>query len=541
MRISQDLALMAVGVLAVSGCSYILDFDDFRVRHDGGGTGLDADSPTDASPAVRDGSVGPDGGLDEVVVDAERGSISGAGTEEDPVATILAGIELAVTSVENEDPLDDIRIVRIRAGVYAETIAVSEGIDLVGEVNGDGDPLAAVIGADGGPALLAESIDVATRIAGLDLRSADAAVAGESSIAVVALDSPGLSLVSCMVTAARGANGRDGIPGAAGAEALPAQNGAPGGMGVSGPLGTPLARPEGGDGGEAAACDSSPGGRGGRGGLTDGGGEDGEPATTGGAGGPDDSRCVAYACGTPAVCYHEPGCACSGAECVACPCDLAGVDGAPGADGEVGAASAGGDGLGTRVGQTWRGAAGEDGGDGTAGSGGGGGGGGGGGSLASISHGPGGGGGGASGCPGRGGRGGEGGGASIGILIAGTPPALTGNRITSGPGGAGGDGGEGGRGREGGVGGAGRAFDTFATMDSGSGGRGGSGGDGNGGGGGGGGVSFGIIVETAEAVPDYAANNAIANSRLGGAGGTGAGTSQDGAPGEDGRVRVVSP
>jgi hypothetical protein len=140
-----------------------------------------------------------------------------------------------------------------------------------------------------------------------------------------------------------------------------------------------------------------------------------------------------------------------------------------------------------------------------------------------------GGGGGSGGCGGYGGKGGKAGGGSFGIFIAFSSqtsnyPVVTGNIIHRGNGGAGGSGGNGGAPGTGGNGGnGGKTKDTFAYAMGfgGRGGQGGSGGAGGGAGGGCGGVSYGIYVNNYSSKPDYSSGNTFIAGGNGGKGGTG--------------------
>ncbi len=116
-----------------------------------------------------------------------------------------------------------------------------------------------------------------------------------------------------------------------------------------------------------------------------------------------------------------------------------------------------------------------------------------------------GGGGGAGGCGGSAGLAAAGGGASFGIFVIGTAPAIDGNLVDFGFGGFGGNGGAGGYGGLGGQGGRGGVNTSVAWCagQGGPGGRGGNGGAGSGGGGGCGGSVFGIAGQgiAAQAYP----------------------------------------
>jgi hypothetical protein len=110
-----------------------------------------------------------------------------------------------------------------------------------------------------------------------------------------------------------------------------------------------------------------------------------------------------------------------------------------------------------------------------------------------------GGGGGSGGCGAPGGSGGDGGGASIGVLMrlagsASRGPSFADVRIVTGSGGDGGDGGIGAAGGDGGAGGIGGDNPVCCARSGGRGGDGGDGGDGGGGGGGCGGGSYGLYV-----------------------------------------------
>lgn len=227
--------------------------------------------------------------------------------------------------------------------------------------------------------------------------------------------------------------------------------------------------------------------------------------------------------------------------------EMVGGDGGNGSSGVDGTSGTGvNDSSGTVVTGLWSAAVAASGGDGAHGSGGGGGGSGAGAavhaSCASVGFegdnlGSTGGGGGAGGQAGTGGVGGESGGASVGIFVAysvlpASLPTLSGNSIYGGRGGDGGRGGSGGKGGIGGSGGAGGTGVTsyvstpdpvFPSYSAGSGGNGGNGGHGGGGGGGAGGPAYGIYLSN-YGVLDASAwktGNTFTQAGVGGQGGSG--------------------
>lgn len=154
-----------------------------------------------------------------------------------------------------------------------------------------------------------------------------------------------------------------------------------------------------------------------------------------------------------------------------------------------------------------------------------------------------GGGGGAGGCGGGAGLAAAGGGASFGIFVVGSLPAIDGNWVDFGFGGSGGNGGAGGYGGLGGQGGRGGLNTTVAWCagQGGPGGRGGNGGAGSGGGGGCGGSVFGIAGEGISA-QGYQGRNSFPPPPIGAVGGGGiGGASPAGAPfkGGDGAPGVL--
>jgi hypothetical protein len=332
--------------------------------------------------------------------------------------------------------------------------------------------------------------DVSAEDAGIILDSVhiaalDATNAGESSIALRALNIRELTLRGIVLEAGFGAPGLNGQPG------LPGPDGGNGGPGNdssdAGSFG-------GSEGQSNCSLMGFVGGRGGRGG----GNGNGNPGSTGM---PNTGNVGAAGIGKPAECINNI-CTCNGG--------VGGIGGA-GSPGDTGAEGRAGGSSG-RINSLGLWEADQQGGTGATGfTGRGGSGGGGGGNCSEINDdkivnptGGGGGGGGGGGCGGAGGGGGTGGGASIALVTVSSRVVIDQhlNLITRG-GGTGGRGGPGGQGGQGGLGGQGGQRGIAASLntqnvpyyvtsgDGGVGGNGGQGGKGGAGGGGGGGPSVG--------------------------------------------------
>jgi hypothetical protein len=378
------------------------------------------------------------------------GNDAAAGTPEQPVATIQAGIDLAEQFGGGD--------VYVAGGVYSGSVTLRSGVDLYGGFDreswrqcSDQTPTTIV-----GPAtaVRGDGID-SVIVEGFSIVASEGANGG-SSVAVRLNDSSNVRIVGNRLVAGNGADGADGDAGGRGGNGR-----------------------DGGNGDNSSACPpNNVGGGGGSSDLGVGGGSGGRGGAAGGFDGSGGGGAFRGGGGNAGVIGDngEDG--------------DAGNIGNPAAEGEPGE---GGFGIGVIEDGEYVPSAGLAGTRGDAGSGGGGGGGGGGGLV--FACGAGGGGGGAGGQGGAGGRGGAGGGGSFGVfLVASNGILVEDNVIETARGGNGGAGGEGGQGGAGGDGGSGGS--RFAAQGAGGdGGDGGDGGAGGSGGGGGGGPSIAIIED----------------------------------------------
>ncbi len=454
--------------------------------------------------------------------------------------------------------------VRVSTGVYRESIALQNGVSLLGGHNprnwsrNVGVNVTVITGFTPAPvsadriAVNATGITAPTELSGFTINGENAAPGG-NSVGIYVRDSDNDLLIrDNLVFAGAGGTGSTGTAGSNGANG---RNGAAGGNRVVAACagGTVIA---GGSGGNRS-CDATSiaGGAGGSSvqpvfGVRNGAGAIGGGAAPG-AGGAGGTHMNGVISGLNRTCNIDTTNGLTD-----------GADGGRGADGSDAAGGAGGPGgvgaVNPLAGQ-WRGAVGGNGVDGTSGSGGGGGGASGGVVFSTCTFGTAGGGGGSGGCGGDGGAGGLAGGASFAVFVfftaappsAAAMPRVTANRLARAGGGDGANGGSGGSGGlagEGGPGGAGIASDTFdfCLSPGGNGGNGGRGGHGGGGGGGAGGASYDIVVYNSDGRdPGYAANTfeVAAGVNTGGRGGTGGrslnsatGTGGDGGAGAFGNL-----
>ena len=528
---------------------------------------------------------GVDGDASRSIFVAPWGSDVGAGTREDPLATISGGISSA-------DPRSHPHVL-VAAGVYSESVVVRDGVSIFGgysadfgirDITGNETAIlgeAAALGRLG--AVNASGIDGdTTEISGFTIVGADAATGGQSSYAVHLTDcSDALILSDNVIRAGRGASGARGAEGSDGRDASGAGFSSASAGGAARDAGgicptSPVTSVAGGR-GATFVCDAPSGGTartdGGAGGTADcpeanlpespgasgnaTPGPPGEGTTAGGRGGPGGTSLRQWS--TSAT--LPPSSLCD--LCIVPDGETATITGqlgGPGGRGGNGLAGAGcAAGAGSAVAGHWLGAGGSDGGLGGPGSGGGGGGAGGG-----LGHclrfdcavtgeavcfgdddiGGGGGGGGAGGCGGGGGAGGAAGGGSFAVFVVyergpRSLPVLIDNRIERGFGGAGGAGGPGGIGGEGSEGATGTPSALGCTGIGGTGGDGGPGGPGGGGGGGCGGPSVGIWVGGPGADPlggglstaEWAATNEFPG--VGASGAPGEGGPSAGSDGDD--------
>lgn len=440
---------VAIGMLLV-GCETVVPGD--------GGDGGPGTNPGPGGGGNPGGQVDSCNGpaatnnADDFFVAGNGGNDANIGSQDEPLSTIQAAIELADQSGGGN--------VHIASGVFSESIELRSNISLFGGYDSntwrqcpDVNPTTIVGGTT---AVSGENIQSA-KLNGLTIIGSEAG-SDESSVAIRLVDSTNVEIFGNRIVAGDGGDGSSGSNGGNGAAGEEGSNGA-----------NAAACPPDRNGGSGASSDvAGNGGSGGRGGAA--GGFDGSAGSGefGGAGG------------------QGGGIGTSGDEG-----ERGNLDN-PAAEGEPGE---GGIGIGTLADGFYAPSDGDDGDAGDAGSGGGGGGGGGGALV--FACGGGGGGGGSGGAGGAGGQGGLGGGGSLGIvLVNSTDIMIDDNVIETGDGGNGGDSGDGGNGGSGGDGGSGGS--RFGGQGPGrDGGKGGNGGQGGAGGGGGGGPVVGIFEDAA--------------------------------------------
>lgn len=364
------------------------------------------------------------------------------GTSDDPLPSLGIALRKSKWMGSPHPP------VYIAAGSYREDVAFADGVSIHGGYDPDTwkrvDTLYSTFLVVAHP-LRADSIAAKTVISGLEIKAADAAGSGSSSVAFrVAYCSDSLIFESCRFVAGKGADGQAGADGARGSH---------GGEGQNAYYDWP------GDGGDGCIMNGQwKDTWGGQGGMKN--GMDGTSKGLNGGG----------ICPGAGGAYQTAG---SNASC----------------NGSDGANGSGGTSRGQIVAEEWISNAGVSGADGEPGSGGGGGG-----AYWTVLESCGGGGGGAGGCGGGGGVGGQGGGSSFAVYLHGASPVFRNCVFVTGKGGDGGAGGDGGYpGTGGGPGDGGRGI----YGNGGKGGWGSDGGFGGGGQGGPGGSSICILkVET---------------------------------------------
>ena len=404
-------------------------------------------------------------GLEAVYV-ASGGDDSGAGTYDDPLAHISAGLQKA-------DALG-FDTVYVAKGDYEEfsTIRLKDGINIYGACDpGNGwvqlsppDRSTVTFNSHYGyGAVVGQNISGDTFISQLEIRAASVNPEDRNSVALyLAYCSANLHFDNCIFQSFDGYNSENGVDGAQG-----------------------LTGEDGGKGGNATYSSSMP----------DPGVPEGESYNIGGAGGhPGYSNVTPSQDGFPGSCGASGGeGGANGDEGIGTSGENGG-DGDPGDDGADGDPGSGGNGIGTVLLGIWQGSDGEDGDMGEAGCGGGGGGGGGGFRQTSFPHniyyGGAGGAGAAGGYGGDGGTRGIAGGGSICVFLADSYASFYRCYFLAGDGGNGGNSGFGGLGGLPGEPGPGGSGSSWGPGYGGRGGYGGYGGDGGSGGGGGGGISF---------------------------------------------------
>ncbi len=440
---------------------------------------------------------GIDGSVDSCVfVDAQNGSDAYAGTMSEPKKTIQAGIDEAAAD-------SGLNCVLVAAGVYYETLTLKPAV----HVWGGYDPAAGwqvypnqttTIWGDR-IAVSAWGLGAATSIGRLEIHSIAPVIKGQSSIGILARNSPGLSVVAVEVFAGKGSSGEHGDDG------LDGQPGHDGEDAIDGCLITEILKPWCSYGDNTCPKNASPG-------------QGYGPLTAGGRGQGINTMVATGLWSAPCLSTWDPKWTAEPSARYKLSCHPA--DGAPGYQINQGAADgiAGGKGCHGYDGHAGAGGAGghltqadwtpQWGNPGATGNDGCGGGGGGYGDNTSWNScdakGGGGGGGGAGGTGGDGGAAGQGGGGSIAIALyksGGLVKACKLHTTGGGNGGWGGDGGWGGASGDGGQGGAGYKGSGHGA-DGGDGGYGGCGGPG---GGGAGGISAGVVY-TSDSEPTLVGN-----------------------------------
>ncbi|MCC6622109.1 MAG: hypothetical protein IT385_12675 [Deltaproteobacteria bacterium] len=526
------------------------------------GCECDETSDTDLPDGTDQNCDGIDGEIDNGVFVARTGDDSAAGTIDDPLLTVQAGVDRAA-SLGRRD-------VYVATGVYAESVTLTSGVTVYGGYSGDYHRrdrrlyetalLAGQPTRDQPGAVNAVGITAASGLVGFTVFGASPETAGASAYTIWIVDSgDALRIADNTIDAGDGAAGAPGGAGASGTTGVPGVGGGAakdigdgtcgasdhnlggaggprtcGGVDVGGGAGGAAICP---DYNESAAADACPvtssqaataveAGAAGRGAAPGGGGAAGLDVFTSRAFGPYSATPCADANANCSVC-HVPSGAATGGD---------GAAGAPGVSGLAGEGCADADGA--VVDHRWVAAGATAGSDGGAGSGGGGGGAAGGvetfgcgaqGSAFSDIGGSGG-GGGSGGCGAAAGTAGGSGGGSFAIFVSWSAsptsrPVIVGNEVRPGAGGAGGNGGLGGTGGAGGAAGpgglGGASAATVCAPRGGAGGAGGNGGHGGGGGGGCGGPSFGIFVAGGAGDPAWKSGNTIAGTARAGAAGAG--------------------
>ncbi len=224
---------------------------------------------------------GIDGDIDHAFFVSPSGDDAGAGTQLDPFLSIGHAIaQAAVHPVRWQ--------VLVSAGIYAETVALADGVGIFGQYDGDGGwsrgtGNAAVIDSSAAVGVHVASTSLDGYIEGFHIRTADAEGADSSTRAVILEDlGAAFYLRHNELKAGRGADGARGSEGAAGSSGAPGGNGS-GGVGGGG--GAPAASCGGGGGGGgqggcllcgAFPCPTGGGGGGGGGGSGGSGGGGGQ-------------------------------------------------------------------------------------------------------------------------------------------------------------------------------------------------------------------------------------------------------------------------
>ena len=116
--------------------------------------------------------------------------------------TIQAGIDAARAQREE---------VHVCAGVYRESVTLADGVSVIGGFRCHVHASArTTLEAPRSPAVVGRALVARTRLAQVDVLAPDGALPSASSIALLAVDAPGLRLFDVSLRAGRGADGSDG-------------------------------------------------------------------------------------------------------------------------------------------------------------------------------------------------------------------------------------------------------------------------------------------------------------------------------------------
>lgn len=169
-----------------------------------------AAAPGEAAPPIVDGS-GVENQLTESfgVFVSPTGAQDGDGTRARPLATIAAGLERAIAERKR---------LYVCSGTFKEAVKVVKGIAIVGGLDcarPDWKPSGGRtrIESPTSPALVAEDVDVDTRLEALEIIAPDGTDAAPNSIGLRAKNATKLLVVNSKILAGKGKDGADGTDG----------------------------------------------------------------------------------------------------------------------------------------------------------------------------------------------------------------------------------------------------------------------------------------------------------------------------------------
>ncbi len=156
--------------------------------------------PTDDVCVVND--------AEGVFVSSSLGTATGDGTQAHPLASFDAALTLAKSSQKR---------VYACAETYAEQIHLQEGTSVFGYFNCTAGWVIgtthALVKAPASPAAVASNIALPTRVEAVDIVAPDFTSQAQSSIALIASGSPGLTITRATIHAGTGGNGATGVDG----------------------------------------------------------------------------------------------------------------------------------------------------------------------------------------------------------------------------------------------------------------------------------------------------------------------------------------